>query len=65
MQDSISDFAAVVFATKFYGGIASGQSLKSAYEQGVLAIESVSLDEAGTPALITANGVDAKKLYLA
>lgn len=65
MQDSISDIAAVAFATKFYGGIASGQSLKSAYDQGVVAIESISLDEAATPALITASGVDAKKLILA
>lgn len=65
MQDSISDIAAVAFATKFYGGIASGQSLKSAYDQGVLAIESVSLEEAGTPALIVASGVNAQKLILA
>jgi CHAT domain len=65
MQDSITDIAAVAFATKFYGGIASGQSLKAAYDQGVLAVESVSLGEAGTPALVMANGVDPKKLILA
>jgi hypothetical protein len=65
MQDSISDVGAVAFATKFYGGIASGQSLKSSFEQGVIAIESVSLDEVGTPALFTANGVNATKLKLA
>ncbi|MBR1122292.1 CHAT domain-containing protein [Bradyrhizobium lablabi] len=64
MQDSISDVGAVAFATKFYGGIASGQSLKSSFEQGVLAIESVSLSEVGTPALFTANGVNAAKLTL-
>ena len=65
MQDSISDVGAVAFVTKFYGGIASGQSLKSSFEQGVIAIESVSLDEVGTPALFTANGVNATKLKLA
>jgi hypothetical protein len=65
MQDSITDIAAVAFATKFYGAIASGQSLKAAYEQGVLAVESVSLDEAGTPALVMANSVDPKKIILA
>jgi hypothetical protein len=64
MQDSIGDVAAVAFAT-FYGGIASGQSLQSAFEQGRVAVESVSLGEAATPKLITANGVDAKKLKLA
>ncbi|MDO8434767.1 MAG: CHAT domain-containing protein [Candidatus Binatus sp.] len=65
MQDSIGDAAAVAFATMFYGGIASGQSLQSAFEQGCVAVESVSLREAATPKLITANGVDAKKLKLA
>jgi CHAT domain-containing protein len=64
MQDSISDVGAVAFATKFYGGIASGQSLRSSFEQGVIAIESVSLDETGTPALFTAGGVNAAKLKL-
>ncbi len=64
MQDSISDVGAVAFATKFYGGIASGQSLRSSFEQGVIAIESVSLDETSTPALFTANGVNAAKLKL-
>ena len=48
----------------FYGGIASGQSLRSSFEQGVIAIESVSLDETGTPALFTAGGVNAAKLKL-
>jgi hypothetical protein len=64
MQDSISDIAAVAFATKFYGAIASGQPLRAAFDQGCIAVESVSLDEASTPQLITANGVNAKKLYL-
>lgn len=65
MQDSVSDIAAVAFATKFYGAIASGQPLQAAFAQGCVAVEAVSLDEASTPTLITANGVNAKKLYLA
>lgn len=64
MQDSISDVAAVAFSTKFYGGIASGQSLRSSFEQGRIAIESVSLDEVDTPTLVTGNGVNAAKLKL-
>lgn len=64
MQDSISDVGAVAFSTKFYGGIASGQSLKSSFEQGVIAVGSVSLDEVRTPALFTARGVNAAKLKL-
>jgi CHAT domain len=65
MGDFVSDLAAVAFATKFYGGIASGQSLQSAFEQGRVAVEAVSLDEAATPILITGKGVNAKKLVLA
>jgi hypothetical protein len=65
MQDSISDVAAVAFATKFYGAIASGQSLQAAFDQGCVAVEAVSIDEASTPKLIIANGVNAKQLCLA
>jgi hypothetical protein len=65
MQDEISDVAAVAFAMKFYGGISSGQSLQAAFDQGRLAVEAVSLDEAATPVLITGKGINAKKLILA
>ena len=65
MEDSVSDIAAVAFATKFYGAIASGQSLQSAFNQGCVAVAAVSLAEASTPALSTASGVNAKKLFLA
>jgi hypothetical protein len=65
MEDSVTDTAAVAFATKFYGAIASGLSLQAAFDQGCVAVEAVSLDEAYTPALMTANGVNAKKLFLA
>ncbi|MFZ2064560.1 MAG: CHAT domain-containing protein, partial [Xanthobacteraceae bacterium] len=65
MEDSVTDTAAVAFATKFYGAIASGLALQSAFDQGCVAVEAVSLDEASTPRLITANGVNAKKIYLA
>ena len=64
MGDSISDVAAVAFATMFYGGIASGQSLQSAFDQGRVAVASVSLAVVATPKLITAKGIDAKRLKL-
>jgi hypothetical protein len=64
MQDSISDVGAVAFSTKFYGGIASGQSLKSSFEQGVIAVESISLGEVSTPALFSARGINPAKLKL-
>jgi hypothetical protein len=65
MEDSVTDTAAVAFATKFYGAIASGLSLQAAFDQGCAAVEAVSLDETGIPALTTADGVNAKKLFLA
>ena len=65
MEDSVSDTAAVAFATQFYGAIASGQSLQAAFDQGCVTVELVSLGEASTPSLVTASGVNAKKLFLA
>jgi hypothetical protein len=64
MQDSISDLAATAFAAKFYAAIASGQSLKSSFEQGKVAVEAVSINEADTPTLLTANGVNPSKIVL-
>jgi hypothetical protein len=65
MEDSVTDTAAVAFAIQFYGAIASGQSLQAAYDQARVAVEFVSFDEASTPSLVTASGVNAKKLFLA
>jgi hypothetical protein len=65
MGDSISDLAATAFAAQFYAAVAAGQSLKSAFDQGVVAVEAVSINEAKTPQLILANGVKATKVVLA
>ena len=64
MQDFISDLAAAAFSAKFYAAIAAGQSLKSAFEQGRVAVANVSLNEAATPVLITAKGVNPAKIIL-
>jgi hypothetical protein len=64
MRDSISDLAATAFAAKFYAAIASGQSLKSAFWQGKVAVEAASINEAETPTLITAKGVNPAKIVL-
>jgi hypothetical protein len=65
MGDSISDLAATAFAAQFYAAVAAGQSLKAAFAQGVVAIEAVSLNEAKTPQLILADGVNAANIVLA
>ena len=62
MRDSITDLAATNFAVAFYAAIAAGQSLKSAFAQGTVAIEYASLHEAGTPDLLVATGVDPSKM---
>jgi hypothetical protein len=64
MRDSISDLAATAFAAKFYAAIAAGQSVKSAFAQGKIAVEMVSLNEANTPDLLVASGVDPAKIIL-
>lgn len=65
MGDSISDLAATAFAAQFYAAVAAGQSLKAAFDQGVVAVEAVSLNESKTPQLILADGVKAKDVVLA
>lgn len=65
MEDVVTDTAAVAFARQFYGAIASGQSLQTAFDQGRVAIEFVSWGEASTPSLVTASGVNARNLILA
>jgi hypothetical protein len=65
MTESITDRAAIAFAKMFYGGIASGVSLQSAFEQGCVAVQAQSFDEKDVPALYVAKGVNPKRLYLA
>lgn len=64
MGDSISDLAATAFAARFYAAIAAGQSLKAAFDQGVVAVSVSSLIEAKTPQLILVDGVNAAKVVL-
>jgi hypothetical protein len=64
MRDSISDLAATNFAVAFYAAIAAGQSVKSAFAQGKVAVENSSLSEVGIPDLLVATGVDPSKMVL-
>jgi CHAT domain-containing protein len=45
MASSVLDATAATFAARFYAGIASGLSIKKAFDQGVLAVEFVGLDD--------------------
>lgn len=64
MRDLVSDLAATAFAAKFYAAVAAGQSVKSAFRQGKVAVETVSLNEVDTPDLLVASGVDPAKFVL-
>jgi hypothetical protein len=64
MRSSITDIAASVFAPQFYAAIASGQSVKSAFEQGKIAVEAASISEKDTPELHVRSNVNAAKLKL-
>lgn len=65
MRDSISDVAAIAFAPRFYAALAAGQSIKSAFAQGKVAVEAASITEANTPELFVASGVNPGKIKLA
>lgn len=64
MTDSVSDTAAVAFATQFYAALASGASVQSAFDQGIVAISAVSLGEADTAKLFTRSEVDPSSFKL-
>ena len=64
MNTSISDIAASVFAPRFYAAIAAGQSVKAAFEQGKVAVEAASINEADTPELHCATGTNSAKINL-
>jgi hypothetical protein len=44
MASSVLDTTAATFAARFYAAVASGLSIKKAFDQGVLAVEFVGLD---------------------
>ena len=64
MRTSVSDLAATAFSSRFYAAVASGQSLKAAFDQGCVAVAATSITEKDTPELLTQTGVNASKLIL-
>lgn len=64
MRAPVSDVAAAAFARRFYAAIASGQSVKAAFEQGKVAVEAVSLNESDTPELIHDKSINPARLVL-
>jgi len=64
MNVSIGDEAAKVFAAQFYSSIGFGLSVAEAFEQAKMAIALAGLDEAETPVLHSADGVDVASVFL-
>ncbi|WP_026932072.1 CHAT domain-containing protein [Glycomyces tenuis] len=64
MSDTIDDTSAIVFASAFYSGIASAQSVASSLEQAKVRMLAASLDGSDLPELRIRDDVDAAALVL-
>jgi WD40 repeat protein len=64
MSQEISDRAAIKFAASFYGALAFGRSVQSAFDQAVARLKAENTCEGLTPRLLVRQGVDARKLVL-
>lgn len=64
MSDTIGDTDAIVFATSFYAGIASAQSVGASMEQAKVRMEAASLGGSHLPEIRTREGVEPSSLVL-
>lgn len=64
MSESITDHAAITFATRFYAAIASAQSVGRAVEQAKVAMQLAALEGSELPKIRTRENVDAEELIL-
>jgi RNA polymerase sigma-70 factor (ECF subfamily) len=64
MSRTISDRAAIKFAASFYGALAFGRSVQTAFEQGVARLNAEGIGEGDTPELLVRAGVDASRVVL-
>ena len=64
MSSSIEDKAAIVFSAAFYLAIASGRSVKNAFDQGITELMLQGLSGKDVPQLLTRDGEDASCIFL-
>ena len=64
MNTSISDTAAITFASSFYRAIGFGHSIQNAFEQGKAALQMEGIPEATSPEMFHKKGVDPAQLIL-
>jgi WD40 repeat protein len=64
MEKEISDRAAITFAASFYGALAFGRPVQTAFDQAVARLRAEGTLEDLTPSLVVRTGVDAANLLL-
>jgi hypothetical protein len=64
MHTEVGDRAAIAFAAAFYRALASGRSVRAAFDQGKLAIELENLRGVKTPRLLVREGVDPDRVFV-
>jgi len=64
MSSSISDEAAIAFASAFYLAIASERSIKNAFDQGINEVMLWEIPEEHIPQLLVRDNVDPSKIFL-
>ena len=65
MTSAISDDAAIKFAASFYQALAYGESVKTAFDLGCVAVDIANLDEKDTPKLLHRPSCDPTKVFFA
>jgi hypothetical protein len=63
MNEAIGDGAAIEFARAFYGGLANGKSVHTAFSLGINALDLRNYTDRDVPRLLTRNGVDATRVF--
>jgi hypothetical protein len=64
MTDEVGDEAAIEFAASLYRAIASGVSMKKAFDLGVIQLRVLRIPEEHNPRLLVREGVNAEEVVL-
>ena len=64
MSTTISDIAAIEFASTFYSSLGFGKSVEDAFDLAIVQLELLSIPENATPKLIVKEGVDPSKIII-
>ncbi len=65
MNDKVGDRSAIIFSATFYESLAFGRSVEEAFRLGVSDLNTEGTNSGNIPTLLTRQGVDLAKVYLA